>query len=176
MSLPVLVPYVRPHLREEAVWAILAQEPDADFVELDAADPYAYSRLIIERWLQRTGLLIVEHDVIPPAGGLAELEVCPEEWCTFWHQCAGIPVNDTFGCVKLAQGLTERLYFLADQALRRVRLHKVQYATWQATAGNMAYRLRQAGLSPHVHDRSTVHLHDYGPVVPATPHPWPSAR
>lgn len=81
--------------------ATKAAVPDALFVEMDAED--SYRLLMKDLWARGEAFTLVEHDVVPTAEQVAELEACPYPWCHFGY-CPGDWVP-TFGCARFSRNL-----------------------------------------------------------------------
>lgn len=97
----VVVVHTENGLRDEARRDILDQWPLVDWALTPTLNPFAYGDVLRRLWPHSGELVIIEQDVIPPQGGIADLLACARDWCTFPHWTGERYTTDTFGCVKL---------------------------------------------------------------------------
>ena len=107
--MPVPLP---PVLNVWVPWTHLAPETQgfaqmigAHLAQVEPTEGYA--RFMAERWREGAAFVVVEHDVVPTVGQVAEIWACPEPLC-----CYGYEGEDRrtllFGCVKFSSGLIAR--------------------------------------------------------------------
>jgi hypothetical protein len=60
---------------------------------------YSYDMLFRELWAIGAPFILVEHDIIPWPGSLAQLWTCPEPWCGFTYPLYG-EYRNYLGCTK----------------------------------------------------------------------------
>lgn len=91
-------------------------------------DDYAYWRNVFAD--PDEPFLVVEHDVIPWPGALAELQACPREWCAVPYRIHGA-FMDGLGCTKFPAIAVDRddwrsLHGTVERTLhaRDVRVHR----------------------------------------------------
>ena len=82
----VVMPFTPAGLDERAWAALLEQAPHAERVDVSGS-PVAYWELLRSLWLDGATFTLVEHDVVLPPNGLAELEACR------WPRCSIPPGN-----------------------------------------------------------------------------------
>lgn len=63
-----------------------------------------YSLSMTEVWERGEGFAIVEHDIAPWCGAIAQLETCPRDWCLF-HYPDGGALSRGLGCTKFSDRL-----------------------------------------------------------------------
>jgi hypothetical protein len=107
----------------------------------------AYWRLMRDLWRSGDDFLIVEQDIVLPAGAVAEFDTCPRDWCAqpyfmwgtwgAWH-----------GAVRYRGSLTAQFPSLPDDVAKR---------DWQSLDSAWINQLR-------LHGRNEAHWH------------WPPAR
>jgi hypothetical protein len=71
---------------------------------LPAEGELGYSQLVTELWRRGKGFVIVEHDVAPWCGAVAQLWACPRDWCIF-HYPDGGSLSNGLGCTKFSDRL-----------------------------------------------------------------------
>lgn len=64
-----------------------------------------YSELVVDLWADGQGFILVEHDVAPWGGALAELWDCPADWCMFRYFKYGGGLTRGLGCAKFSDRL-----------------------------------------------------------------------
>lgn len=154
-----VVPYV-PGMLHPATerWA---REHDARLVEIQPDDTEGYWRLLVAEWAQPGDLVIVEQDILPAPGVVAEMVACRRPWCTSPYPITihGHLVRTSLGCVKFAArlkirhpDLMRRLGEVADTGLPA--------RDWRRLDVRLGPLLEQLRYRAHAHRRSN-HLHDY---------------
>jgi len=61
--------------------ALVTEGVDHDV--FDTPDDDSYPRLLERLWREGGDFILVEHDVVPWPGAIAELASCPRQWCAF---------------------------------------------------------------------------------------------
>ena len=152
----VVVPYVDGMLHLQTCEAVRAGAPRSEFVRLDPADDAAYARLLCGLWAAREDFAIVEHDVVPPDGWLAEIEACAGLWCL--RGPLGRPGLDWLGCVRFRAEVMEAHPDLMAEALSISDDGDVAW-TWRKGDVRLARVLRHARVVPCFHSPQCAHLH-----------------
>jgi len=189
----IVVPHVPGMLRERTRQAVIGEcGPAARFIP-DPGGGFYYSDLLRKLWREGGPLVIVEQDVVPPPGSIAQLLACPEEWCGHMLPAQGRLISQSFGLVKFSAALIERLPLLMDKAmarppwLRTMRSLKLGEPnlfpeggepTWPSTVAwpscdiYLGRDLMASGVAWHRHEPAVEHLH-WEP--PENPLGWPPA-
>jgi hypothetical protein len=63
-----------------------------------------YSLLMTEVWSRGEGFVIVEHDIAPWVGAIAQLETCERDWCMFQYPDGGT-LSRGLGCTRFSDRL-----------------------------------------------------------------------
>ncbi len=121
-----------------------------------SADREAYWRLLVEAWDGTADLMVVEHDVLPPPGIVAELAGCPAEWCTCPYRVGGLMISRGLGCARFAAGLQARVPDAAVEAGVPAG-EREPGRVWWALDHRLAGVLGRFGCVPHEH-RAASHL------------------
>ena len=80
----------------------------------------AYAELILALWEKQETFLLWEHDIVGNAIALAEMYVCPEEWCSSGYTYFNQPVATSgggLGFTKFSSGLMERWPTMVREAM-----------------------------------------------------------
>jgi hypothetical protein len=86
-----------------------------EVVEVVMNERHHYGRLFTELWQGGEGFTLVEHDIVPWPGAIAELEACPNECCAFEYPNGIIHAEPrsgwcvSLGCIKFATSLLARV-------------------------------------------------------------------
>ena len=92
-------------------WESLVDEGNRiEAVNVGGSDS-VYGELLVELWEKGETFLVVEHDIILPAGIVAEYKACDEEWCSSPYAYFDMPVTTSgggLGCTKFSSGLMAR--------------------------------------------------------------------
>ena len=86
--------------------ALADYAPHAELVDV-TGDRFAYWRAIAQRW--HDGLITIEQDIQIGPDTIAELEACPEDWCTFRYRIYTLLLNVGLGCTKFSARLQEQV-------------------------------------------------------------------
>ena len=72
-----------------------------------SSDVQAYFRLLCDLWAEGQDFLLIEHDMVPTAGAVAEMEACGKWWCTNPYVCNewGTLIEVAFGFSRFRAGL-----------------------------------------------------------------------
>jgi hypothetical protein len=156
----VLVPYVAGMLSPHTMNAVLDQAPAARFEPIDPADPYAYGRTLTRVAAESLDLVVVEQDVVPPAGAIGALLACPHEWGGHRIDCGNGPADATLGLASFSRRLLRAHPDLFVRAAGRGKVGPAR-VPWNALDGWVRYVMRAWGVGWHGHDPDALHLHDY---------------
>ena len=117
----------------------------------------AYYNLLAALWKLGESFLIVEHDIVVWPGAVAELENCPEPWCTLPYYCSVGWITDGLGCTKFgAHFLREHPDFLLEPFPSCCQ-HTRNFCGLDRT---IAHRAMELGLQPHVHRPGVSNLNE----------------
>ncbi len=145
----VIVPFT--NLRMETYRAVVAEVPDAQFV-WTGASPDDYWRVLKRWWSGEDDLVIVEHDVVPPAGWAMSFALCPQNWCAYEYVMEPI-VATALGATKFGMGLQQRYQGLVSGIA-------VRYRQWDGLDAQVIGYLHMAGEHEHVHAGRAEHLRE----------------
>jgi hypothetical protein len=109
-------------------------------------DHFHYGRLVTETWQAGQGFILVEHDVVPWPGALAELEACAEECCAFEYP-AGSSWCMSLGCIKFSTSLVASLPYGNEW----------QNRGWDELDGAVFATLQDAQVQVHIHHPPVAH-------------------
>jgi hypothetical protein len=152
----VVVPHVEGMLNPLTTAAVQAEAPKARFVLLDHDDDGAYPRLLNDLWADREDFILVEQDVEPPEGWLAEFDACPNLWCIRGPK--GQPGVDWMGCVRFRRKLLKRHYRAAWEAMSIADDGDIPW-TWRKIDVRLARVLRGEHVAPCFHTPLCRHHH-----------------
>lgn len=130
-----------------------ALRPDAPRYRWTGDDERQYWWLLRGLWQDGEPFTIVEHDVIPPAGAVAEMWGCPEDWCAVPYPCGGI-VTTALGCTKFEAPLLARYPDLVERLPDAAR-------AWHSLDNAVIGELHRRGEREHVHTPPAEHLHGW---------------
>jgi hypothetical protein len=100
---------------------------------LRADGDLGYSLFLTEVWGRGEGFVIVEHDVAPWCGAVAQLEACSRDWCLFHYPDGGV-LSRGLGCTRFSERLVREYPDLPD-AWRGVEWQMIDGAVGSAVAG-----------------------------------------
>jgi len=144
----VVVPYAT--LYPETKAALEADGQTPEYVSV-AGDPTAYYQLLARLWEEGRGFTIVEQDIVPRPGCIAELEACPEPWCGFVY-----PISTGFitglGLTRFSDDLVRDHPAVVTTIDTLPRTDPSDRRYW----GRLDTRLAQVLMD---HERLTVHRH-----------------
>ena len=147
-SVPIVCPYT--NLRPETKAALT--DEDVTFVDVSYADD-AYYWVLQGVWHRQQGVIIVEHDIVPPRGAIDALRACPRAWCGVPY-LVGVNWDSGLGCVKFAPELMVRFPDAVD---------RFESTHWQTLDGQLIGYLRPLlGEGAHLHWPAARHLNDCG--------------
>jgi len=119
--------------------------------EVGGAQDYAYALATL--WAKGHDLMVVEQDMAPELGQVAELFMCPEPFCAFDYQ---VSKHLCWSQVKGAVGLG--LARVKDRAQSDIKaMPRVPDVPWHDLASELGKRLPTV----HVHFPPAVHHHHY---------------
>jgi hypothetical protein len=154
----IKVPYVPGHLNPRTYsWAV---RHGAQLVRLRGTDD-AYHAELCDWWAERGDLVIVEQDILPAPGIVAELEQCEQEWCVSSYPIltteGEIPWDWGLGCVKFSHALRSREPTGAIDAGEPGEYDVEPAKCWWMLDVRLGCRLARVGALPHAH-RGSLHL------------------
>jgi hypothetical protein len=149
----VIVPHTR--IEPETRAALAASGYGWEAVSVAGSDT-AYTDLLADLWAAGQDFAIVEHDIVPWRGALAELDSCTEQWCAFPYPLRSW-MHAGLGCARfrgtlLAACPTAVTDTLAEQTGTHPRGH------WCNLDDRLSRSLRRLGAARHVHPVPVGHL------------------
>jgi hypothetical protein len=143
-AVTVWVPYtsVSPETRD----ALRLDSPAYVWV---GGDEGQYWRLVRGLWESGRAFAIVEHDVVPPPGAVAEMWACPQDWCAFPYPVGDI-VTTALGCTKFEAAIIERHPMLVGAIPENGR-------DWHSLDASVIGELHRRGEHEHVHGPAARH-------------------
>jgi hypothetical protein len=96
--------YVPTYSGASNVAELVLHAEGVEYQTFPADSDLGYSLLMTEVWKRGEGFVIVEHDVAPWFGAVAQLEACPRDWCLF-HYPDGGALSRGLGCTKFSDRL-----------------------------------------------------------------------
>lgn len=97
----IIVPVAATHGTTAVVDAVLLNLAAQGFVPrvVQCEQTYSYDRLFRQLWGAGEPFILVEHDIVPWPGALAQLWSCPEPWCGYAYHVHG-ELRSYLGCTK----------------------------------------------------------------------------
>jgi hypothetical protein len=133
-----LNPVVRDVLEDQAI---------VDFRRLTS--DFDYHNLLRSIWIIREPVILIEHDVLPWPGALAELAQCSCAWgANSYKLHGGIGIYHGFGCTKL----TPELMAAVPDIWECDPIH------WSLLDQRLWFAAREKGYEPHPHRPPVIHL------------------
>ncbi len=146
----IVVPYAEDCKALQSVRIALDQDNlYPDYQLMDRED--AYHDLFKRLWETGEPFIINEHDIIPWPSAIAQLEACPEPWCTHMYRCACGWIGNGLGLAKFD-----------PKRLPNIFQTPFGNTNWQYLDTRIADRLRIYELQPHIHTPAVTNLN---PVV-----------
>lgn len=142
----VIVPHA-PGMLHPVTKFVLEQEGHGiEYAELTGDDGY---RLLLQRlWIRFAPVVIVEQDVVPWPGAIAELLACPAAWCTHSYRYdGGIGYAHMLGFAKLSPKLMEAMPDVWSTPCH-----------WSECDRRLFFAARAKSIEPHLHRPAVVHL------------------
>lgn len=150
----IVCPHVGPIAPETAA-ALNASGLPREAADVSAT-PTSYTALLACLWAAGEAFAVVEHDIAPHPGALAELEACPEPWCAYGYRLGSI-VHAGLGCARFSTALLAAVPDAVEQTWREsTDIHPAGH--WCAADDRLARVLRRAGFAQHVHGPQVRHL------------------
>src|SRR5262245_35332543 len=92
--------------------ALRAEGVAHDVLQCDGR--FGYGEWLSILWRSGDGFILIEHDIAPWVGAIAQLMDCPRDWCAFRYPKGGRPIR-ALGCVKFSTSLVRALPDLPEQ-------------------------------------------------------------
>lgn len=119
----------------------------------------AYTELMQKLWRQGESFAIVEHDIVPWRGALAELDECHHPWCGFSYPF-GQGAIEGLGCTRFQDVLLAAYPSAVDDTLTEAtEVHPRGH--WCSLDGRLMRVLMRLGARRHVHGPLVGHLYPY---------------
>lgn len=120
-----------------------------------------YTLLLTCLWRNGEAFAVVEHDIVPHPGALAELEACPEPWCVFPYAYQH-GTHAGLGCARFSASLLAAVPDAVTQTLAEAtQAHPSGH--WCQLDDRLSRVLQRRGYTRHVHSPEVGHLS-----------PWPA--
>jgi hypothetical protein len=150
-----VVPYVT--LWPETQAALEADGRQAEYVFVGGSAT-AYFELLQALWQEGQGFVVVEQDIVPGLGAIAEMESCPEPWCGRPYNMGG-SIEPALGCTRFSDALVHDAPGVIE-AITRLPFDGI---TDRRHWGRLDSRLKQVledqlGLKHHWHWPAVEHL------------------
>lgn len=143
--------------------------PDVEYRYVGDTDT-AYAEWLADLWAAGRSFAICEHDVVPAAGQLAELALCPHPYCAY-----PVPLTVYIApCLSLTRFSAQLLADHPD-VMKRVLRVPTNYGPpghyrQLDTVLQRTVLLNRHGLQPHIHLPAAVHLNEEkSRLVPGAP-------
>lgn len=129
-------------------WLALRIEGIAAYVEV-VDEPHAYGQLLHRMWGEG-GFILVEHDIAPWPGAVAQLDACDRDVCAFPYRRHVTADGSTawgvsLGCIKFADA------YVRDHPLE----HRIAWTDWRLVDTVFWSEHDVAGV--HVHEPGVAH-------------------
>lgn len=126
-------------------------------VAISPYDPGAYWRAVAAMWALGQTFAIVEQDIVPHPGALAELERCSEPWCAFPYSLK-TGFYAALGCVRFSASLLAE-YPEALERVGEIDDDGLPARDWRRLDTRIARVLSQdCDVRIHVHEPAVGHL------------------
>jgi hypothetical protein len=144
-ELPLVVPFT--YIQPETAEALYDQS--VTYVDVSPSED-DYHLLLSMVWEAGRGVILVEHDVVPPPGAIDALRSCERLWCGCVYLNGSIWDN-ALGCTKFSPELMARF---PDAVSRMTNTH------WKTLDGQLVGYLRPLlGFGAHIHWPAARHMH-----------------
>lgn len=154
----VVVPFVSGMLHPETQRVVLGCGWPTTWHCMDAADTGAYARLVERMWGRHEAFVIVEQDVVPPAGAIDELIYCPWSWCSHCYDDPSYQRAPMLGLCKFDGVLGVQLPEVATSVLRDSHHHR-DPVHWRQLNEVLTAHLFHRRVPWHRHAPDAVHHH-----------------
>lgn len=154
----VVIPYVHGWLREETTEAVHAWGGSWCTRPIEDGDPYGYAKAFEQWWGYPGDLVIVEHDIVPADGQIAEMLQCPEEWCSAAYSVGEGRTTTGLGLTKISARAKAYAPYGGENCARDPRDH-ARYVDWTSLNESVERHLSRLGFVQHIHTPNPVHLH-----------------
>jgi hypothetical protein len=125
------------------------------FIDCAGSDDH-YWQLLRELWRHGQPFTLVEHDIAPRPGCLAELDACPSPWCGFAYPLRN-SYGSAFGCTKFGAELMAAHPGVWDEIAQLVETGRVPGKHWSRLDARFQAILNLAGLFRHTHWPPVAH-------------------
>ena len=157
----ILVPYVQGMLHEETVQAITDSGYPYTLWPLNRDNPYDYASLFAAWWTKPGDLIIVEQDIVPPAGAIDAMVKCERPWCSHSYYCNNPMPAYGLGLCRFTWAIKQIHPTLGEQAARDFR-GNARRMHWMNLNERIIDLMNHWGITVHLHEPFAEHLHDYG--------------
>ncbi len=119
----------------------------------------AYTQLLQKLWRDGDTFALVEHDIVPWRGALAELAACPRDWCAFQYPFGGGMIAG-LGCTRFRAALLAAHPAAVDDTLTEAtEIHPTGF--WCNLDDRLTRALTRRGAARHEHTPAVGHLFPY---------------
>lgn len=154
----VVLPFVRSVVRHETIDALQGCGYDVETVSVHPDHDGAYASLLEDLWRAGQPFCVVEHDVVPTADMLEQLEACPYPWCSHCYDDPTYPRVPMLGLVRFSAELIARRTEIGVSVLRTDG-HRTCHVHWRSLNETLVRHLERHGEPWHRHRPDVVHLH-----------------
>jgi hypothetical protein len=122
-----------------------------EVLEVQMADPQHYGRLVKQMWDIGNGFVLVEDDVVPWPGAVAQMLGCEHDWCAFPFPRTAAEEGGWvlgLGCARFSHALVRRYDMRILDGSQR----------WDEVDGALMGVLRTGGEECHGHAPPVAHL------------------
>ena len=142
-------------IADETIAALDASGFPWEAVNVSASDT-SYTALLARLWAAGEPFTVVEHDIVPHPGALAELEACDWPWCSFAYRLGSI-VHAGLGCTRFSASLLAAVPDAVERTwAESTDVHPPGH--WCSADDRLARVLRAEGHVQHVHAPPVTHL------------------
>lgn len=110
----VVIVHTEHGLQRQVIASVVEQWSHYKLQLTSSRNPFAYGDVLRTLWRWPGEFVLVEQDVVPPPGAIAQLFTCDMPWCTHPHWMGDHYGTSTTGLVRWSLGLRENLPALMD--------------------------------------------------------------
>lgn len=171
MPTTILVPHTKTagsngqSLNLDTVRLLAEHAPDdvpIEWREIDPARTTQYAEILQEAWLWPGDLIVVEHDILVPAGFAEGFQSCRQPWCSHPYPGPSDMLINSLGCVRFTAHLKTMQPDLMARAVGidgQMDGGLVPAGDWRRMDTRIACLLQSMGHVVHPHDPPAGHKH-----------------
>lgn len=154
----VSVPYVEGMLRGETLAALDAWGGPYTTWRLNPLNGYDYAMRFLSWWITPGDFMVIEQDMVPRPGLIAEIAACPDTWCSARYHAGGGRYITGLGMAKFTDAL-KRAHPWAGQNIVTDPRGNGLLVDWTSLNEAVERHLTRLGVTCHIHDTVVEHLH-----------------